>query len=138
MTSPSIFIVWLRFNGAGLLGVVVQLAVLHLLTDIVGMHFLLATILAVESALMHNFVWHECFTWRESLEQDRMGVRGRLLRFHLSNGLISIIGNLLLMDWLVERLSVPPLPANFVAICVCSTLNFFSGHWFVFRAHAKL
>jgi putative flippase GtrA len=55
---------WLRFNFVGLVGVGVQLGMLALLVS--GLHLgkLTATALAVETAVLHNFVWHELYTWR--------------------------------------------------------------------------
>jgi putative flippase GtrA len=58
---------------------------------------------------------------------------GRLIRFHLSNGTVSIVGNVLLMRWLVGGLHLSILPANFGAILVCSLINFVLGDRFVFR-----
>jgi putative flippase GtrA len=59
-------------------------------------------------------------------------VIGRLVRFHLSNGAVSILGNVLIMRWLAGAISVRPLAANFVAILVCSVVNYFLGDRFVF------
>jgi len=122
---------WLKFNLIGGLGVVVQLFCLALFRR--WMHYLLATAVAVEIAVLHNFLWHERFTWK-----DRPGGRRarllRLLRFHLGNGVVSILGNLGLMWLLVSRFHMKRLLfANAIAIAVCSVLNFALGEWFVFR-----
>ena len=122
---------WLKFNLVGGLGVVVQLGCLAALRP--WMHYLLATALAVEIAVLHNFFWHQRFTWI-----DRPGVRRerglRLLRFHLGNGTVSILGNVGMMWLLVEGLRMQHvLVANGIAIAVCSCLNFGLGEWFVFR-----
>jgi len=109
------------------------LAALAALKNGFHLHYLLATGLAVELAVLHNFVWHERFTWKERSGgpfRDRMG---RLARFHLGNGLISIAGNLALMRLLVGTLHIRLLLANGIAIAVCSLLNFAAGEWFVFR-----
>ena len=53
---------WCVFNGIGLAGAAVQLAVLWMLLA-ARVHYLPATILAVEAALLHNFLWHERWTW---------------------------------------------------------------------------
>ena len=133
-TSPTLLVRWLRFNGAGLLGVGVQLATLQLLVRGLGMHYLVATGLSVEAAVLHNFLWHERLTWRDRASFAPKGLAGRLLRFHAGNGLISIAGNLLLMRWLVGGTGIPVLLANVAAIGICSTLNFLVCHHFVFRA----
>jgi putative flippase GtrA len=56
----------------------------------------------------------------------------RLLRFHLSNGLVSIAGNLALMAWLCGEWQVPTLAANGIAIVACSLVNFVLADRWVF------
>lgn len=122
---------WLKFNLVGGLGIVVQLGCLALLRF--WMHYLAATALAVEIAVLHNFAWHERFTWKDRPGGGRERLM-RLVRFHLGNGAVSILGNIGLMWLLVGRLHMRHLVvANGIAIAVCSLLNFALGEWFVFR-----
>jgi len=123
---------WLRFNLVGLLGIGVQLGVLTLLVSLARLNYLLATVMAVEAAVLHNFLWHERYTWRERI-QGAPGVAGRLLRFHLANGLISIAGNLLFMRLLAGSAGLHYLPANLLSIAMCGILNFLAGDFLVFR-----
>jgi putative flippase GtrA len=129
---------WLKFNGVGALGIVLQLVALAVLKSGLHFNYLVATGVAVETAVLHNFAWHERFTWKD---RSFGGARGRLLRlvrFHLGNGLISIVGNLALMRLLVGGLHMRLLVANGIAIAVCSLLNFAAGEWFVFRDSGKM
>ena len=126
---------WLKFNLIGIVGVGVQLLFLHILVR-AHVGYLAATGLAVEAAVLHNFAWHQRYTWADRPTDDLFAVVGRMARFHLSNGTVSIVGNILLMRWLVGGLHVPLLPANFSAILVCSLINFVLGDRFVFRGDA--
>jgi putative flippase GtrA len=130
------FVRWLRFNAVGAAGIVVQLGVLAAFTSGLGVGYLVATALAVETAVLHNFFWHERWTWGDRTKgRRRMGaVLGRLLRFNLSNGLVSILTNLVLMRVLVGRLGLHYLPANMLAIAAGSLVSFLMSHLFVFRA----
>jgi putative flippase GtrA len=56
----------------------------------------------------------------------------QLMRFHLSNGLVSMLGNLALMRVLVDGARMPVLAANGVAILCCSLVNFCFGDSWVF------
>ena len=77
-------------------------------------------------------MWHERWTWKHrSLEFS--GIPGRLLRFNVSNGLISIAGNLALMELLAVRLHLNYMFSNLVAIGACSLLNFFVSDKLVFK-----
>ena len=51
-------------------------------------------------------------------------------RFHLANGLISVMSNLIWMRIFTGWLGVPPIPANLMAIALTSVVNFlFSERW---------
>ena len=87
---------WLKFNLVGGMGIAVQLLMLVVLKTGLHLNYLIATALAVETAVVHNFLWHERFTWA-----DRAGAGfARFLKFNLSTGLFSIAGNLALMKLL--------------------------------------
>ena len=124
--------VWLKFNMVGLLGMTVQLTALTLLTSGFRVNYLAATALAVEGAVIHNFIWHECWTWLDRTKGDASGTLRRLLRFHLANGAISIAGNLGLMWLLVSRLHLHYFVANVMAIGTCAILNFLASDRLVF------
>jgi putative flippase GtrA len=125
---------WGVFNAVGVLGFGLQLGVLFALKHELSMNYLVATALAVESAVLHNFVWHEHVTWADVIAPFRHGVWMRLLRFHVANGVISIIGNLAFTWALVEVLQWSYLAANIASVLICSLLNFFASDRLVFRS----
>jgi putative flippase GtrA len=123
---------WLRFNAVGIVGVGVQLALLALFKGVLGWSVRLSTIVAVELTVLHNFFWHERWTWaHRKLELRQIPIR--LLRFNVSNGLISIVGNLVLMELLAVRLHLHYMLANMAAILACSLLNYFVSDKLVFK-----
>lgn len=128
------FIRWGKFNLVGAMGVVVQLAALALINRWAPGHYLIASAAAVELALLHNFVWHLHYTWRD--RRDDSAVLGQLMRFHLSNGLVSLVGNLVLMRVLVHEAHIPLLASNFIAILCCSIVNFCLGNNWAFAERA--
>lgn len=128
---------WLKFNVVGLAGVLVQLVTLAGLSRISPQHYLVNSGIAVETALLHNFVAHVHFTWRDRMWRTR-GVRGVLLqslwRFQFSTGAVSLAGNAVLMKVLVGSAHLPVLGANVVAIAGCGLVNFWLGEGWAFRA----
>jgi putative flippase GtrA len=124
---------WMKFNLVGALGIGVQLATLWVLTAS-GVGYMLATALAVELAVLHNFVWHERFTWMDRRDGRFADTIARLVRFNLSTGVVSIAGNLLLMRSLVAGAHLRPMVANLIAIAVCSIANFIVSDRWVFCA----
>jgi hypothetical protein len=80
---------WTRFIAIGFLGFLLQLTALALLTSGARWTWLPATLVSVELAVVHNFLWHARWTWR-----DRPGALGAsFVRFQLANGVASIAGN---------------------------------------------
>lgn len=104
---------WLKFTAVGGIGIVVQLVVLAGLKTGFGLNYLRATAVAVEAAILHNFLWHERFTWRDRRTGKSLG---RLVKFNLTTGAFSILANLALMKLLVEEVRFEYLPANGIAI----------------------
>jgi putative flippase GtrA len=123
-----------RFNAVGVLGFVIQLAVLGLLVRL-DVHYLVATALAVETAVLNNFLWHERWTWQDRPAAGRARL-ARLWRFHALNGAVSLAGNLSMMRLLVGAFGMPPLPANLLAVAACSVVNYFASDRAVFQADA--
>lgn len=123
---------WMRFNAVGLAGIGVQLAALSLLVRVAHANYLPATALAVEAAVLHNFLWHRVFTWRDRPTRGLRASLDALLRFNLTTGLFSIGGNVLLMRLLAGTAGLDPLIANALAIGVCSIVNFLVSDRFVF------
>ena len=126
-----IFRRWLKFNAVGGMGIVVQLAALAIFKSLFHIHYLLATALAVETAVLHNFAWHERWTWKD--RTGKKGVMLRLLRFNLSTGAMSIVSNLVLMRLLVGQFHLPLLVANLLSIALTSLANFALSEVLVFR-----
>jgi putative flippase GtrA len=156
--APHTLICWLRFNLVGAIGVAVQFAALFALKSMLGLPYLAATAIAVEFTVVHNFIWHERFTWADRRKQDSrtrswLGISSyvssprlswqslswhrlswqRLARFNLSNGAISLVGNLALMKVMVGQGRMNYLLANAIAIALCSLANFLVSKKWVFE-----
>jgi putative flippase GtrA len=93
--------------------------------------------LAVEVALLHNFVWHERFTWNDRRFVGLRQRAARLFRFHAGNGVFSISANTLLTWGFVEWLRLPAVPSAVAAIALCAPANFLLADCWVF-AGAKM
>jgi putative flippase GtrA len=121
---------WLKFNAVGAGGIMVQLGVLALLKSGLHLDYLFATTLAVETAVLHNYVWHEHFTWPD---RSTASSWTRLAKFNLTTGLFSILGNVVLMRVLVGGAHLNYFVANVLTIAMCSLINFVVSDRFVFR-----
>jgi putative flippase GtrA len=128
------FMRWLKFNAVGAIGIVVQLGVLTILKSGLGANYLVATAIAVETAVLHNFFWHERFTWSDRKSRARFE---RLAKFNLTNGAISILGNVGFMKVFVGGLGMNYFVANLLSIAICSLMNFLVSDVWVFSRAAE-
>lgn len=127
---------WIKFNVVGVLGFALQSSALFLVTHSAPqISYLVATAAAVELAVLHNFVWHQLWTWRDRPSATMSETMLRLAKFNISNGLFSIFGNLLCMSILVGHLALPVSPANVISVAACSLCNFFLADRIAFEAH---
>ena len=115
----------LKFNAVGALGFGLQSVALFVFThNAYQVNYLLATAVAVELAVLHNFVWHQRWTWRDRPSLTKGETVRRLAKFNITNGAVSIVGNLVLMSILVGRLGLRVTGANLFSVLACSILNF--------------
>jgi putative flippase GtrA len=129
MKATTVLYRWAKFSAVGATGILVQAIALAVFLRFVGLHYLVATALAVEASVLHNFVWHRRWTWRDR-QQSRPLVM--FVRFNLTSGALSLAGNLLLMFVFVGGMKLNAIVANFITIAICSLINFTLADRFVF------
>lgn len=128
---------WLTFTAVGAIGFVVQLTVLWILKSHLGFHYLAATFMATELAILLNFFCHEGWTWSDRPADSSEALR-RFLRFHIANGAISLAGGAMVMPLLIEIAQLHYMLANVLTVGVCSVANFVAADRVVFRTGARL
>ena len=89
---------WIKFNVVGVGGFALQAGALFVLTHTThSISYLAATALAVELAVLNNFVWHQLWTWKDRPSLTPIATLRRLAKFNITTGLVSIAGNLVFM-----------------------------------------
>ena len=124
---------WLAFSSVGALGFAIQLTTLLALAGWLGINYLVATALAVELAILHNFLWHQRWTWADRGTLSMRQLAERLLRFNAGTAITSIGGNLTLMWVFVSMFDVHYALANVMAVASLSIVNFLFCDRLVFR-----
>jgi dolichol-phosphate mannosyltransferase len=116
---------WIKFNVVGAFGFALQSGALFILTHTAPrFSYLAATAVAVELAVLNNFVWHQRWTWNDRPTATKKETLRRLAKFNITTGLVSIAGNLVLMNILVGRFRLPIIVANLASVAGCSILSF--------------
>jgi putative flippase GtrA len=129
---------FLKYNMVGVLGVALRLSVTALLHEVAELGYLLATSLAVEITMLHNFSWHLHWTWRDTcIDIGRREIALRLLRFQLSNGALAMIVNWLVMPILVGKIGMNVLFASVLTITATGVVNFLVANFLIFQMAAR-
>jgi dolichol-phosphate mannosyltransferase len=116
---------WIKFNLVGVVGFVLQSGALFILTHTAPcFSYLAATAVAVELAVLNNFVWHQRWTWNDRPTTTKKETMRRLAKFNITTGVVSLAGNLVLMSLLVGHFGLPALSANLASVAACSILSF--------------
>ena len=125
---------WIKFNVVGVGGFALQAGALFVLTHTThSISYLAATALAVELAVLNNFVWHQLWTWKDRPSLTIIATLRRLAKFNITTGLVSIAGNLVFMSILVGRLGFAIVLANLISVVACSLLNFILADRIAFK-----
>ena len=119
-----------RFVTVAGIGFVLQLAALALFRA-AGWHYLVATATAVELTALHNFCWHERWTWCDRTLSHRT-VGRRLVHYHLTTASISVAGNVILTGAFVEVFGAHPVLATIAGVAVLAAVNFTVADRWVF------
>jgi putative flippase GtrA len=123
---------WLKFNAVGGAGIVIHLGLLALFVHVLEIHYLVATALSIEAAILHKFYWHRRWTWADRFSTGAAPVLGMLLRFNLACGLVSMGGSLFSVRILTGSLGLDPVLSNLLSIAPCALANFLLCDWLVF------
>jgi putative flippase GtrA len=124
---------FIRYCTVGVVGVGVKIGVLAALIELARLDYMTATGIAVEIAILHSFLWHLFWTWRDrSFGSSCSTILSRLVRFHIANGAVGFAANLILMRFLVETLGLHYLPSNLAATGIAGLTNFLLSEFFVF------
>ena len=118
---------FIRFGISGFSGVFVNLGVLYLLREIVGLGLTRSAIIADEIAIANNFFWNDRWTFKD-ISSKQKSKQKRLIRF-LKFDLICLSGlilNILLLNIFYNLLGINEYIANIMAIALVTFWNY----WF--------
>lgn len=111
----------LKFAAVGALGAVANCGILWWLMQRHGWHYLAAAPLAIELSIVHNFFWHDRWTFKDRRRLSPW--RLRFLRYQWA-ALAGLGVNWLILAVGVEGLGWPVLAANLCGIAGGTVLNF--------------
>ncbi len=123
---------FLKFCLVGLSGVLVNLGLLWLLTESVGLYYVLSYIIAIEASIINNFAWNELWTFRDRRVSSQGVVGGRFAKFNFISllGLGIQVGLLLLFT---EVVGLYYIVSAIIGIIVATMFNFIFNKWWTWQ-----
>ena len=114
-----------RFGLVGLTGVVVDMLMLYLLSDVVGLRLTRSKILASEVAIINNFLWNDLWTFGD-ISKQQPGLRKRLERLLKFNIIClgGLILNVIILNLIYNFVVPNKYVANLIAIALVTIWNF--------------
>jgi putative flippase GtrA len=118
-----------KFGIVGVLNTLINLFVLYLLTEIVGVYYLVSAVFAFLVAVTNSFILNKVWTFNEKLKYK---AHSRYAKFFVIS-VFALLINLLILYTGVELFGFWYLFAQFIAICSNLIINFFGNKIWTFR-----
>lgn len=116
-----------RFCSVGILGIVVNTALLYLLTDTGGLNPLISAVFATEAAILNNFLLND--RWTFSDVERVIPWHRRALRYN-SVALVGLVISVVTLAGLTHLLGIHYLIANLFAISAGTLWNYTGSSYF--------
>ncbi|HEX2956508.1 MAG TPA: GtrA family protein, partial [Chitinispirillaceae bacterium] len=94
--------------------------------------FIVSTLVFLELSIINNFIWNYLWTWSDKKESGLNSFINRFIKFQISTISVAIINYGVLIGC-TEWLKIPYMYSNIAGIAIGSLLNFFTGHFWVFK-----
>ena len=117
-----------RFAVAGAIGAGIEICTYIYLVDFVGMHYLMANILAISVAIAVNYLISQKWVFNSGRYSRRMEVT-----MFIAVSIVALLLNQLMMWVLVETAEIDDKISKVLAIAIVAAFNFFAKKFFVFK-----
>ena len=123
---------FLKFCAVGLSGVLVNMGLLWLLTEVAGLFYLLSAAISIETSIISNFLLNDYFTFPDRRSPRAKSFLNRLLKFNL----VSLAGlglNMGVLWLLTEVFGLYYLLSNLCGIAVATLWNYLVNTWWTWK-----
>ena len=119
----------IKFAIVGGIGTLVNLSILYIFTEIVGLLYLISAVISFITALVNNYILNKIWTFQEDVKEK---IIGKSIRYAIICS-IALFANLLVLFVLVEFFYIYYLIAEIGAIVFVFGINFIGNRFWTFR-----
>ena len=123
---------FITFTFVGVSGIVVNNAILFYAKESLHVPLAIASLIAIQIAIINNFIWNRQFTWTDRPMLGWASIRPGLIKFTLVSWVAGGL-NWILLLLLTRFFDLYYILANLVAILCASVLNYFLNDLWTFR-----
>jgi len=123
------FLIFCLVGGSG---IVVNMGLLWLLTELAGFPYLLSAAVGIECSIISNFVLNDFITFRDRRTSTGKPFLTRLLQFNLVS-LAGIALNMAVLWLLTELVGLYYLLSNLCGIALAALWNYFVNSWWTWK-----
>ncbi|NIN62462.1 MAG: hypothetical protein GTN46_05005 [Gammaproteobacteria bacterium] len=128
---------FIKFGAVGGSGIFVNMGFLWFFTEIVGLYYLISSVLAIALAMISNFIWNDLWTWWDCGEPGIKPYLIRMAKFILVSSVAAYIGNLGVLWILTHFFHIYYLISNLIGIAVGTVLNYSVNNFWTFKPVAE-
>ena len=124
---------FIKFGIVGASGVFVNQGVLMLLGSITSISLEFRSPIAIEIAIVSNFLLNYHWTWRDNRDSSNKKRRVQFLQFNASSGITAITCNYIPLLIMVRHFNLNENISNIIGIILASGINFLISHFYTFK-----
>jgi dolichol-phosphate mannosyltransferase len=118
-------------------GTVVNLVVLWLLHGVLGWHLLISGAIAIETAIITNFILYFYFTWGERRKSGKRNFFRKLIRYNLITASIDFIVRLTVLWVLTEWIGIYYLLSDIIGMTVTPFFKYYANDHLIFKQSSE-
>lgn len=127
----------IRFYVVGWIGMAVNSGCLYLMKSVLGIPLIPSSMIAIECAIIHNFILHRHWTWKERNGYNTPFFK-QLIIYNAMTGLVDFTVNVSVLFILTEFFGVYYMIANIVGMILGPLFKFWINDKVVFRKKADI
>ena len=128
---------FIKFGIVGGSGILVNMGFLWFFTEMVGLYYLISSVLAIALAMISNFIWNDLWTWRDRGEPGVKAYLSRMAKFIAVSSIAAYIGNLGILWILTHFFHIYYLISNLIGIAVGTALNYSVNNLWTFKSKVE-
>ena len=114
------------------LGMAVNTGCLYVFKGLLHVRLIPASVMAIEIAIIHNFIWYRSWTWRD--RPNKPPFFQQLIKYNIATGAVDFLGNVSVLWILATFLNIHYLLANILGMIAPPFIKFWLNEKVIFKA----